>query len=121
MQLEATIQGASEISVVNASDAELAVRYIQLETEDGDTRTLETNRLAPLDVGGLGGIVPGRYQIEFSSQGEGPPPATCTLRLGRGDQVTFVALPQGLIVTHNGRNAQDRADLLVESSSLCRP
>ncbi|MBP7963283.1 MAG: hypothetical protein KBG20_14025 [Caldilineaceae bacterium] len=121
MQLEATMQGAGEISVVNASDAELTVRYIQLETENGDPTPQETNRLAPLDVGGLGGLLPGSYRIEFSSQGEGPPLATCTLRLGRGDQFTFVALTQGLVVTRKGTNAQDRADLLVESSSLCRP
>ncbi len=121
MQLEATIQGVGEISVVNTSDAELTVRYVQLETEDGDPSALETDRLAPLDVGGLGAMPKGRYNIEFSAEGGNPPPVTCTLVMGRGDKFTFFAVPQGIVVAREGFSSPDRADLLVESSSLCRP
>jgi hypothetical protein len=120
MQIQAMVDGVGEISVVNTSNAQLTVRYIQLETEDGSPDTVETDRIEPFDIDGLGGMVPGPYRLEFTSDGESPPAASCTLILGRGQKFTFVAVPQGIAVTREGFSATDGADLLVESSSLCR-
>lgn len=120
IQIQTMIDGVGEVSVVNTADEELTVRFVHLDTEDGEPDTLETERLAPLDVGGLGAMPLGRYTIEFSTSGGNPPAATCALTVGRGDKVTFFAVPQGIVVAKDGFSPRDRADMLVESSSLCR-
>ena len=78
------------------------------------------DRFDTLDIGGFGGLSPGRYQIEFDSDTNSPPALTCTIRLDRNDIYQFVAVPTGIAVVRVGSNVQDGAEMDAATSSLCR-
>lgn len=120
IQVGALVEGVGEISVVNASDGELRVVYTRLDTEDGVPAELDSQSLASFDIGGRGGMSPGRYRLDFSAEGDQPPAVSCVLRLGRSETYTFVAVPQGVAVAREGQSSQSAAEVDVQSSSLCR-
>lgn len=120
IQVGAMVTGVGEISVVNSSDGVLQVVYTRLDTEDGVPAELDSQSLASFDIGGRGGMEPGRYRLDFSGEADQPSPHSCSLRLGRNDTYTFVATPQGIAVVRQGQSGQSAAELNVQSSSLCQ-
>lgn len=120
IQVGALLEGVGEISVVNASDGVLRVVYTRLDTEDSVPAELDSQSLASFDIGGRGGMSPGRYRLDFSAEGDQPPPVSCVLRLARSETYTFVAVPQGIAVAREGQSSQSAAEVDVQSSSLCR-
>lgn len=120
IQVSAMLTGVGEISVVNSSDGVLRVVYTRLDTEDGVPAEMDSQSLASFDIGGRGGMEPGRYRLDFSATGDQPPPVSCTLHLDRSDTYTFVAVPQGIAVVRKGQSGQSAAELAVQSSSLCQ-
>ena len=111
--------GAGEIALVNIADSPLDARLYQLDTESGDPELAHSGRLEPLDMGGFGGIEPGRYELVLSTLDGFPPESRCTMQIASGDQYQFVVVPEGIAVTLNQQGAQAAAELDVLTSPLC--
>jgi hypothetical protein len=119
MQISARLSGTGELKIVNTSDGALTAHLNQLEAGEGDIGLL-SERIESFDIGGFGGLSPGRYQLDFESESNSPPDSTCTFSLDRNDVYQFVAVPQGIAVVRQGSAVQDGAEMDVARSSLCR-
>ena len=115
MGLQAQLQGEGEITITNSADAALDVELESLGEGGGYGR----QELAPLDIGGYGGLPPGRYRLTLESEGGAPPDLTCTLRLDRGDRYDLVAVPRGIVITREGQTPPSADEFDAATSSLC--
>jgi hypothetical protein len=118
-RLQAVLDGAGEYVVINTCDAELHVTITQLSDEQNDPSMQDAISLAPLEIGGQGGLPAGRYRLDFSGA-ELPAPLTCEFRLQRKDSYHFVVVPEGIVVTRQDSRQESAIELDVRSSPLCQ-
>lgn len=112
--------GRGEISVANLTDAFLEAKLIQLEgTEDGQPQTYSSVELDSLDIGPIGSIPPGRYELIITGSDTNPPEALCRMRIEGGDVYQIVAVPEGIAITLEGEGAATVDDVDVVTSPLC--
>ena len=119
MQLEAELNGTGELSVINTTEGVLTVEILQLDPAAGEGAINETLQLESLDIGGQGGLPPGRYQIDFSSDVGAPADSNCILTMARSDVVQFLAVPEGIIIIQEGATQIKADDLDILTSTLC--
>ena len=61
-----------------------------------------------------------KFRIDFASAAGRSSLGSCTLNVRSGDQFQFVALPDKILINRVNSPPQSGADLVVQSSSLCR-
>ncbi|MCL4834492.1 MAG: hypothetical protein KJZ86_18750 [Caldilineaceae bacterium] len=120
IQVSALLTGTGEILVVNTGDGVLRVEYTRIDTEDGVPDEIDSQRIESFDIGGRGGLELGRYRLDFSAEGDQPPPLSCSLRVSRNDKYSFVVVPQGIAVALEGYPTQNGAEVNAATSPLCQ-
>lgn len=119
LQLSSMLTGAANVSLVNLDDHVLAVDLERLDVSDENSWS-DSERLEPFGIGGFSSLQPGRYQLDFRSDGNPTLALTCTIAAENGDVYRFVAVPEGLAITREGQAAQSADELDASTSSLCR-
>lgn len=113
-------QGPGDLEFDNFRDDGMQVSILQLDVT-GDSSPAEAQlELNPFDIRSYRAPKPGRYQIDFSTTTDGADLGTCTLSVKSGGQYQFVALPDMVVVNDVKRPPASGADLVVDSSALCR-
>jgi hypothetical protein len=119
LQLSSQLTGVANVSIVNLDDHVLNARLNQLDVTDEEA-VFGSQRLEPFDIGGFSSLAPGRYQIDFESDGNPLLTLSCTIVTENRDTYRFVAVPEGLAITRESHETQDPAELDAGTSSLCR-
>ena len=65
-------------------------------------------------------VLPGVYSVAFKRPAE-TKALTCTLHVKDGEAYDFVSTDKTVAVTKNQQPATSAAELLAQSSSLCKP
>jgi hypothetical protein len=113
--------GTGEINFVNLAGDTLNAELIRLDTESGSPETERGLSLEPLDIGGMGGVSPGSYQLVLDTPSGEPAGGICRLQIRGGDVYQLVAVRQGVAITLEGNDASSADDLDLLTSPLCRP
>lgn len=108
--------GMGDIGIVNLDLVEIQADLTRLDTVDGNPEGAGNLTLESLDMGSLGGIESGRYQLEIRATNGG----TCTLEIIRGDKYQFVVVPEGVAVSRIGESAQTTEQINMATSSWCQ-
>jgi len=119
--LNAIGQGTGEINIVNIADSTLEGDLIQLTTESGEPSNHSNVSLEPLEVGGMGTIPPGRYELRITFSGGIPAVGSCWLAIESGDVFQLVAVPEGIAISKEGTNTSNPDEVDYQTSSLCKP
>jgi hypothetical protein len=119
LQLSSQLSGAADVSLVNLDDHLLTVSLERLDVAEEDS-WFDSQRLEPFDIGGFSSLQPGRYQLDFESDGNPILALSCTIAAENGDVYRFVAVPEGLAIAREGEDARSAAELDASTSSLCR-
>lgn len=109
----------SEITVVNLGVAPLMLTVALLDPESTDEFVLGTFELQPEQVSAQS-VIPTLYRLDFDYAGTpGADAGTCTINIADGEQVQFGVIESGIVITTNGSEPVDPAEMLVETSSRC--
>jgi hypothetical protein len=113
--------GTGEINIANISDSTLYSDLIQLTTDSGEPESYLDLSLRPFEVGGLGSISPGAYELQISFSNEGLTGGGCWLEIKSGDVFQLVAVPEGIAIIKEGENPTNPDEIDYLSTSLCKP
>jgi hypothetical protein len=115
--LNAVGYAAAEVEFVNLRDARIGAN-IALDNPDGKSFPAAI-RLEPYDIATHRVVRPSGLQVTIVGD-DGAPLATCLLRLRAGDRYRIVVLPDRSLVQRGDALPANLADLVIDTSSLCR-
>lgn len=107
---------ASEVTVVNLAAATLTVTVTLVDTESPDEYEVGVFELLPEQVTAQA-IVPARFRLEFALGGGAT--ATCVIDIASEEQLQFAVIETGAIITSNGPEPADPAEMVVATASRC--
>ncbi len=113
--------GAGEISFANLGDSRISANLIRLDTETGSPENFQSLSLESLDIGGIGAIPPGNYELQLSTASGIPAGGSCHLTIQSGDIFHLVVVPEGIAITKEGYDVSYAAEVHFQTSPLCRP
>lgn len=119
--LNAIGMGTGEINFVNIADSTMDSDLIQLTTESGEPQSYSDLSLESFEVGGIGSIPPGSYELKVSFSGGAPSGGNCRLEIESGDVFQLVAVPEGIAITKEGENPAHPDEIDYQTTSLCKP
>ena len=119
--LNAVGMGTGEINFVNIADSRLDSDLIQLTTESGEPESYLDLSLEPLEMGGIGSIPPGDYELRVTFSERVPAGGSCWLEIKSGDVFQLVAVPEGIAISKEGVNPSNPDEVDYMTSSLCKP
>jgi hypothetical protein len=111
-----------DVSVVNLTDGDLEVRIDMLEAAPGmsmETEFNERNTLESFEISGFGTVPAGSHLVVFNSP-QFPVELSCRLRIQNGEDVQFVAVPEGITITSDRYPAITAEELNILTSGKCR-
>ena len=118
--LNAIGMGTGEVNIVNIADDTLDTELVRMDTESGSPETVNSERIAPFEISGYGGIQPGLYELHITTPSGIPAGGICRMSIASGDAFQFVAVPSGIAVSKEGTDAQSADDMDMATSGLCR-
>jgi pSer/pThr/pTyr-binding forkhead associated (FHA) protein len=113
--------GTGEINFVNIADSRLDSELYQLTTESGEPELFLDLSLNPFEVGGIGSIPPGSYELKIRFSEGVPTGGSCWLRIESGNMFQVVAVPEGIAISKEGENPTNPDEIDYTTSSLCYP
>jgi hypothetical protein len=112
--------GPGEVQISNLSDSTLEMVMTYIDEETGEERSGESVQLAPYDIRILPNLTPREYQIVINSNLGLPPGGECRINLRGGDTVSFVAVPEGVLVYRDGDNVSSSDEVNLLTSPVCQ-
>lgn len=119
--LNAIGMGTGEINFVNLADSTLDSDLVQLNTESGEPENFSDLSLEPFEIGGIGAIPPGIYELQVSFSAGIPTVGSCWLEIESGDVFQFVAVPEGIAISKEGENPTNPDEIDFQTTSICKP
>lgn len=113
--------GTGEINFVNIAESTLDGDLLQLTTESGEPENFLDVFLEPFEVGGIGAIPPGAYELKVSFSEGIPTGGSCWLKIESGDVFQLVAVPEGIAISKEGENPTTPDEIDYHTTSLCKP
>jgi hypothetical protein len=110
--------GPGDIEVDNFRDDAVQVSILRLDTARDSKPTPATLQIGSFNISTYSAQSRARYRVDFTAGGRVL--GTCSLTMRSGDHYQFVALPSELVVNRANRPASAGADLIVDTSALCR-
>lgn len=108
------------MTIYNLGDATLFASATGIDADSGDEFDLGTFQVEPEQFTRQASI-PLRIRFDFSfSTAGGDDTGSCTMDVADGDEIDFVAVPDGIVVARNGQQPDDVAEMNVATSSLCQ-
>ena len=115
LALSAQFSGYSQVDLANLDDHTLSVDIQRLDVTEDEVFN-KILRLDAFDTGSFTNLESGRYQLQFNSESNANLALGCTLSLEANDQVQFVAVPEGIALSIEGRDTASAAELDVATS-----
>lgn len=112
--------GPGELQISNLSDGELYLEISYKDEETGEQRSEESLELAPFDIRILPSLTPREYRITIRSEFGQPPDGECRIILRGGDTISFVAVPEGVLVYRDGDQVSASEDVNLLTSPVCQ-
>ena len=107
------------VTLYNLGDATLYATATGIDPDSGDEFKLGTFQVEPEQFTRQAAI-PLRIRFDFSFSADSPDAAgTCTMVVNNGDEVDFVAVSSGVVVTRNGVQPNNVAEMALTTSPLC--
>jgi pSer/pThr/pTyr-binding forkhead associated (FHA) protein len=113
--------GVGEIRIANLTDGSLKADLYELDAETGNPVFYEALRLDSLDIGAIGSIIPGSYELRVTNPDSGTTWGSCWMEIKGGAAYQLVAVPEGIAITLEGYEPLDPEELDFLTSSLCQP
>jgi hypothetical protein len=109
----------SDITVVNLGDTTLALTVALLDPDSTQEFVIGTFQIQPEQVNSQA-IIPALFRLDFGYSGVDDV-GSCTITVGDGEQLQFAAIPQGIVITSNGPEPADPAEMIVATAARCQP
>jgi hypothetical protein len=113
--------GTGEINFVNIADSTLDSDLYQLTTESGEPEIYLDLSLEPYELGGIGSIPPGSYELQIRFSEGIPAGGSCWLEIESGDVFQVIAVPEGIAISKEGVNITNPDEIDYQTTSLCIP
>jgi hypothetical protein len=107
----------AEVTAINLAAQPVTVTITLVDPDSAEEYQVGTFHLAPEQVTSQL-IVPTRFRLDFEI--DGTEVATCTIDIADGEQLQFAVIETGAVMTSNGPQPEDPADLVVATSSRCQ-
>ena len=111
--------GPARIEVDNFRDDAISVNFLQTDAAKGSTPVQGSIQLNAFDVKTFHTPNAAKFRLDFATT-VGRNVGSCNLTVRSGDEIQFVALPDKILVNRVNSPPQSGADLVLQSSSLCR-
>ncbi len=119
--LNAVGMGTGEINIVNIADSALYGDLVQMTTDSGEPESFLDLSLEAFEVGGIGSIPPGSYELKVSFSEGIPIGGSCWLEIESGDVIQLVAVPEGIAISKEGENPTAPDEIDYTTTALCKP
>jgi hypothetical protein len=108
----------SQVTVVNLADTPLSLTVALLDPDSTQEYVIGTFEVQPDQVT-TQSVIPALFRLDFDYS-EGASAGSCSINIADGEQLQFAAISTGIVMTSNGTEPDDPAEMLVATSTRCQ-